>query len=83
MNNPTPISKKHVTDVCKLGQGPKTCAFLGISEGPTCLKDSELEDLIRTRLENGSMAAKGDNCSGPPDFIENKFSRSTIWNGEI
>lgn len=67
------ISVDHGKNVCKLGQGSAACAFLTIdgSEGLKCAKQGDFEGIIRERLSKGSMSAKGDNCSGPPDFIPN------------
>lgn len=63
----------HDKNVCKFGQGPTTCAFLVMpgGEGLKCAKQSEFEGMIRKRLSEGSISAKGDNCSGPPDFKSN------------
>jgi len=40
--------------------------------GPECAKaDQALAAVIAERLANGAMCAKGDNCSGPPEFQPN------------
>ncbi|MEK7503001.1 MAG: hypothetical protein AAB556_00990 [Patescibacteria group bacterium] len=63
------ITKKQVDEVCKLGQGPNTCSFLMVGmDGFECAKQTSFESLIRSRRNAGAMNAKGDNCSGPPDF---------------
>jgi hypothetical protein len=69
--NPEPIDQERITNVCKLGQGNAACAFLAMSMSPGfgCAKRSSLEDTIRQRIQEGSMGAKGDNCSGPPAFV--------------
>lgn len=55
--------------VCRINQGKRTCSFLGVSgQGFRCLKGSSLEATIKERLLSGSMDARGDNCSGPPNF---------------
>lgn len=57
--------------VCKKGQGAATCCFLGMGGHPTgmkCLKGSDFEPAIRENMTRGTMRAKGDNCSGPPEF---------------
>ncbi len=62
-------SEEHLQNVCKLGQGEVVCAFLTSGPGGfTCTKGTSMEDTIRQRLASGSMNAKGDNCSGPPNF---------------
>ncbi len=67
--NPSPLPVGHDASVCKFGKGQETCSFLGISgDGLRCLKGSSFESAIKQRLQEGSMSAKGDNCSGPPDF---------------
>ena len=61
------LSKNQVDDVCGLGNGEKTCAFLLLGAGGMeCAKRSGVEKVIRSRLSAGTMVAKGDNCSGPP-----------------
>lgn len=58
----------HVTYICKLGQGEKTCAFLTAGgEGMECAKGTPFEEMIRDRLLKDSFTAKGDNCSGAKD----------------
>ena len=70
--DPSPLPAGYETEVCKLGAGKDTCAFLAIAPGGTrCVKGSGIEATIRTRLRDGSMGAQGDNCSGPPDFTPN------------
>lgn len=69
--DPVPVPKECVERVCKRGQGKATCSFLGFDAKTgnfSCLKGSSFEAPIRERLRNGSIRAKGDNCSGPPDF---------------
>lgn len=69
------VPREYETTVCKRGQGAITCCFLAVGPvgpvgevGYACLKKSSLEANIRVKLRNGTMLAKGDNCSGPPDF---------------
>ena len=67
--DPSPLPDGHEEGVCKKGQGAETCSFLGFGRGGfKCLKGSSFESAIQERRREGSMAAKGDNCSGPPDF---------------
>ena len=68
--DPTPVPDE---TICKKGQGEKTCSFLGVeplAHGArlVCLKGSGFESNILKRRSEGSMCAKGDNCSGPPSF---------------
>lgn len=60
------ITQTHLEEVCKLGQGEATCAFLMSRGGMDmeCAKETEIEPVIRQRLFLGTMNAKGDNCSG-------------------
>lgn len=58
------MPKQHVDEVCKLGQGADTCAFLVLASGWNCAKGSNVESILRGRLERGEMKAKGDNCEG-------------------
>jgi hypothetical protein len=62
------IGLKRVKDMCGLATGEKTCAFLTVGREWECAKGTGTEWPIRVRLEAGSMNAKGDNCSGPPDY---------------
>jgi hypothetical protein len=67
--DPEPVNKVRVEDFCMLGKGEATCAFLVMaSDGYVCAKYSTLEHILRERLTEGSIRAKGDNCSGPPVF---------------
>jgi len=67
---PETIDSQHVDTVCKIGEGEATCAFLLVG-GPnfSCAKYTQHEETPRNRVEEGSMGAKRDNCSGPPAFI--------------
>jgi hypothetical protein len=52
---------------CKLTQGSATCRYLVNQMGRwQCTKGSSLQEEIDQR--SASMGAKGNNCSGPPDF---------------
>ena len=66
MNEPATLPEAHVDEVCKRGQGEKTCSFLGHGDGYICYKGSMFEHTIRIRRPK--MKAQGDNCSGPPNF---------------
>ena len=61
------ISEEKLRDVCKLGCGKETCAFLAYNsqDGFSCAKrDSVLYATIREMLEKGTIRAQGDNCDG-------------------
>ncbi len=62
------LSKEQVADVCKLRGGVLCCSFLMMGSEFECSKGTPLEANILARREAGTMNAKGDNCSGPPDF---------------
>lgn len=69
--SPVSIPSGYQDAVCKRGKGETTCGFLGFGgNGFLCLKGSSAETNIRANLRDGSMRAKGDNCSGPPDFLK-------------
>lgn len=63
-----PINSEYAIRVCQPGQGETTCAFLGASPKFMCTKCTPVEEVLRNKLKNGLMGAKGDNCSGPPAF---------------
>lgn len=68
---PVRISNEHSKAACKEGQGEAACSFLAMGAvGLVCLKCSSMEANIRNRLREDSMRSKGDNCSGPPDFLK-------------
>lgn len=55
--------------VCKFGQGHETCAFLCMGpEGFECEKGTPLGYVLDERRRAHAMRARGDNCSGSPDF---------------
>ena len=67
------LPKDHLKNVCKIGQGEATCSFLAFgADGWSCLKGTALEGAIRERRANGTINAKGDNCSGQPHFQNTK-----------
>ncbi len=62
------IPEGYVKPMCQ----PNTecaCSFLIFGDGFECAKGTFMEKLIEERRRAGTMNAKGDNCSGPPDFI--------------
>jgi hypothetical protein len=73
INQLMPLSQHRVGELCRLGQGPETCRFLLIGpKGACCARGSAFEVVILERLP--TMSAKGDNCSGPPDFVPKDFA---------
>lgn len=66
--SPVPVPEGYEDKVCKKGQKDLMCSYLGMMPKFMCLKGSNVEEIINERRREGSMGAKGDNCSGPPDF---------------
>lgn len=63
------FSKEHLEKICKLGKDQATCSFLSFTPGGfSCVKKTRLEEIVRQKRAAGEMNAKGDNCSGPPNF---------------
>jgi hypothetical protein len=63
------LSESHTDSVCLKGKGEKTCSFLMFGgSGWECSKGGDMEQFIRSRRDDKSMKAMGDNCSGPPSF---------------
>ncbi len=63
------IPNGHELSVCRVGEGDATCAFLTFGSGWLCAKAMPgVMATILGRLDAGTLNAKGDNCSGPPDF---------------
>ena len=59
------ISEIHLKQVCKIGQGNECCRYLTISsKGFECDKHTDIRELLDTRVNDGPMAAQGDNCEG-------------------
>ncbi len=60
------IIEEHVKEICKLGKGSETCAYLMMSsDGWECAKDNpSIEVMILKRLQEGTIRAQGDNCPG-------------------
>jgi hypothetical protein len=64
------LSDNRVKEICRIGQGGGTCAFLSFdpNTGFFCAKGTGLERVIFMRLAHGESRSKGDNCAGPPNF---------------
>lgn len=60
-NDGIEIPKQFVGLKCKIGSGSLTCRFLSFSETFKCTKKGKKNFPI-------NIKAKGDNCSGPPQF---------------
>jgi hypothetical protein len=67
-HDPVDIPSGYEKTVCQPGKGKLTCSFLGMAPAFQCLKGTAFEAELQRRRQEGSMCAKGDNCSGPPDF---------------
>lgn len=61
----TPIPLPHLREVCAIGSGPTTCAFIALGhDGMCCAKGTDMEPQIRSNVAFGVMVAVGDNCPG-------------------
>ena len=57
------LSGDEAKDICKLGQGEKSCAYLVCGgDGFQCVKDGQYPGftIIGERLKSGEMVAKGE-----------------------
>lgn len=63
------LAESYLEKVCKFGQESLVCRFLVLgTQGLSCAKKtSSFRDTIEQK--KGEMRARGNNCSGPPDFI--------------
>lgn len=65
------ITKEHAQVICLIGGGVKCCSYLGAgAKGLMCLKDTPFREMIIDKREAGEMGSMGDNCQGPPDFLD-------------
>lgn len=65
-----PLSSEHVRAICRPGTRA-CCAYLAAYNLPDYFCGKTMPDLraaIKGRLAAGTMNARGDNCSGPPEF---------------
>lgn len=54
-----------VKTICKAGQGEWTCRYLtGTADGFSCAKHTPLRFTLDSRVGEGEMIARGDNCDG-------------------
>ena len=58
------ISDETLHEICKIGQGIKTCRYIGVGNGWKCLKLTELKCQIDKRVKANTFTAQGDNCEG-------------------
>lgn len=66
-HSPVIVLEQTSIEVCKRGQGEKCCRYLIVNGANwCCAKDSNFQSAIDERF--ASMKAKGNNCSGPPNF---------------
>ena len=63
-----PLADDFVRKACRPGRGEGTCVFLMNSGMWTCAKGTQFESVLRERKDTGTSKAKGDNCTGPPNF---------------
>lgn len=58
-------SEERVKEVCKPGNGDKTCRYLTMgTRGWSCAKASSLKKTLDEKVVTNQMHAKGDNCDG-------------------
>jgi hypothetical protein len=71
--NAKTVTDEQAKNLCKMGQGDTCCAFLVAGRnGFACAKGTDMAGHIHYRLAEGTMNAKGNNCSGPPHFTPNQ-----------
>ena len=57
--------KKRAIEICKMGRGSECCRYMAVGiNGFTCLKLTNLKDVLDKRVELNTITAKGDNCDG-------------------
>jgi hypothetical protein len=73
--SPIKVTEDQKKNLCKFGQGSKTCSFLIMSaEGFCCAKGTDFQAMLEERRFLETIRAMGDNCSGPPEFTANEES---------
>lgn len=59
------ITYQQLKEVCKIGQGNECCRYLIVGpKGFGCAKHTDLRDCIDSRVDEGIMVARSDNCEG-------------------
>lgn len=62
-------NEDHVKKVCRSKQGKRTCRYLSLSTVSHCEKGSFIGELANSRVKEGVMKARGDNCDGILEFL--------------
>ena len=76
--DPVAVTEEQKERLCMTGEttgSSKTCRYLVMSAGYCCAKGSSLQATIDARVQ--TMRAKGDNCSGPPNFAPTQPTQAT------
>ena len=59
------VDTKHLTTVCRLGEGAACCRYVVASGGGImCAKHDEIASRLDQYAVSGAMVARGDNCPG-------------------
>lgn len=60
------IPKAHLSSVCKIKQGNKTCRYISLSPklGFICVKNTPMKNMLDNRVKENKMNAISDNCEG-------------------
>jgi len=59
------ISDETLKNICKIGQGDECCRYLACgADGFECLKHTPIAKILDSRVETGTMSARGNNCEG-------------------
>ena len=63
------LSRTHIDQVCKMGQGEATCRYMYLDgTGMHCGKvEPAMQAMLDQRVAAGAMLAVGDNCEGVSD----------------
>lgn len=68
------ITPAHAKEVCRSGQGAYQCKYLAEGKGYACGK--VWSKSTRKALVDPLRGAKGNNCSGPPDFSQKSYPKA-------
>jgi len=56
---------EHVKNVCRIGQGNACCCYMVIgAQGFECVKNTQMNGYLDSRVAMETMVARGDNCEG-------------------
>jgi len=62
---------KYLKDVCKIGQGHKTCRYIVAgADGLSCAKLTSMKATIDDRVLTKTFVARADNCEGKEQKID-------------